>query len=44
MEKTKQALQSGNKKATYMPLLWDVDIAADYHRLLQVFPNWSANK
>jgi rSAM/selenodomain-associated transferase 1 len=44
MEKTKQALQSGNKKATYMPLLWDVDVAADYHRLLQTFPNWPLHK
>jgi glycosyltransferase A (GT-A) superfamily protein (DUF2064 family) len=44
MEKTKQVLQSGNKKAAYMPPLWDVDVAADYHRLLQRFPNWPVDK
>jgi rSAM/selenodomain-associated transferase 1 len=40
MEKTKQAIESGNKKAAYLPLLWDVDRPEDYHRLLDCYPNW----
>jgi rSAM/selenodomain-associated transferase 1 len=40
MEKTKQALITGNKKAAYMPLFWAVDVAEDYHRLIAAFPTW----
>jgi rSAM/selenodomain-associated transferase 1 len=40
MEKTKQALVAGNKKAAFLPLLWDVDVSEDYHRLLKTYPNW----
>lgn len=39
-EKTQYALHVGNKKAAYMPLLWDVDRAEDYKRLLKTYNNW----
>jgi rSAM/selenodomain-associated transferase 1 len=40
MDKTKAAIMAGNKKAAYLPLLWDVDRPEDYRRLLEQFPNW----
>lgn len=38
--KTKRALESGNKKAEYLPPLWDVDRAEDYERLLDTLSGW----
>lgn len=40
MAKTKKALAAGNKKAAYLPPLWDVDRPEDYLRLLAHYPSW----
>ncbi len=44
MEQTKLALIAGNKKAAYLPPLWDIDRPEDYLRLMQEFPNWPSFK
>ncbi len=43
MDKTKKALELGDKKAAYFSPLWDVDVAEDYHRLCSLYPNWPNN-
>ncbi len=40
MQQTKAALTAGNKKATYLSPLWDIDRPEDYQRLMLQFPNW----